>query len=321
MADTDRLISSIISNKRLRRPLRAKSLVATIFGDVIESFGGRIWLGDLINLVSLFDVNERLLRTAIYRLAEEGWVTKTRQGRRSLYELSREGREQTTLVHELIYSNRQKNWNGIWNIVIASAKNIPPARLAQLQRRLSLMGFGVLSKYVFAHPDMDNKLVGKVIAELGLQDRVPVMQSQTVTRGLAAGNIALDRALVKQCCPYNEVELLYKHFIAAYGGVLKELKKGRRLPDDACFMLRMLLIHDYRRLLFKDPQLPAELLPTDWIGTIARDIVGHLYRLIFQQANQHYLCICDDQSFRPRLKRGFFQRFGGLPGSGPTRSN
>lgn len=318
MVVADRLIASIINNKGLRRPLRAKSLVATLFGDVIESFGGRIWLGDLIELVHLFGVNERLLRTAIYRLADEGWVSKTRQGRRSIYELSRDGREQTALVHELIYANNKKTWNGIWNIVIASAKNIPPSRLAQLQRRLSLMGFGVLSKNVFAHPDMDNALVGTVIAELGLEDRVPVMQSQTVTRGSGAGNFALDRELVKQCCPYDEVEVLYKHFIAAYGGMLKKLKSGRSLADDACFRLRILLIHDYRRLLFRDPQLPAELLPHDWIGTIARDIVSRLYGLIFQQANRHYLHICDDRTFRPRLKRGFFKRFGGLPGTGST---
>ena len=281
---------------------------------VIESFGGRIWLGDLIQLVHMFGVNERLLRTAIYRLAEEGWLSKSRQGRRSVYELSRDGREQTALVHKLIYADRRKTWNGIWNIVIASAGQVPPARLAQLQRRLSLMGFGLLSKNIFAHPDMDHALVRKVIAELGLQARVPVMQSQTVTRGSGARDFALDRELVKQCCPYDEVEVMYQYFNAAYGGVLKRLQnKTRLLPDDACFRIRILLIHDYRRLLFKDPQLPAQLLPPGWSGTMAREIVSRLYGRIYQQANRYYLHICDDRAFRPRLKRGFFARFGGLP--------
>jgi phenylacetic acid degradation operon negative regulatory protein len=308
-------ITSIINDENLRRPLRAKSLVATIFGDVIEPFGGSIWLGDLIELVRLFGVNERLLRTAIYRLAEEGWVSKTRQGRRSIYALSRDGREQTALVHELIYHHQPKTWNGIWNIVVACAKQVPAARLSQLQRRLSLMGFGVLSKNIFAHPDTDHALVRKMIAELGLQDRVPVMQSQTVARATGAIDFEPDRELVKQCCPYEEVEVLYKYFIAAYRPLLKQLEKTRSPRDDACFRLRILLIHDYRRLLFKDPQLPVQLLPADWSGTIARELVGRLYGCIYRQANQHYLRVCDDNLLRPGLTSEFFSRFGGLRGN------
>lgn len=315
MADANQLIAAIIRNDDLRRPLRAKSLVATIFGDVIESFGGRIWLGDLIELVRLFGVNERLLRTSIFRLAEEGWVTKTRQGRRSIYAMSREGKEQTALVHELIYHNQPKAWNGIWNIVVTSTKEVPSARLAQLQRRLSIMGFGTLSKNIYAHPDTDHALVSKVITELDLQDRVPVMQSQTVTHGSGGIYFEPDRELVKQCCPYDEVEVLYKFFITAYGTLLKALKKNRSLSGDTCFRIRILLIHDYRRLLFKDPQLPAQLLPPDWSGTMARDLVARLYALIYQQANQYYLNVCDDNILRPRLKTEFFTRFGGLTGT------
>ena len=315
MMGMEKHIKAVINNENLRRPLRAKSLVATLFGDVIEAFGGRIWLADLIRLVHPFGVNERQLRTSVYRLAEDGWVTKMKQGRRSIYELSRDGREQTALVHELIYHYRPRKWNGIWNIVVATAAELPPARLAQLQRRLSLMGFGMLSKNVFAHPDMDDTLVRKVIAELGLKDQVPVMVSQTVNGNRHAGNFALDRELVKQCCPYDEVEVSYRHFVSAYGRVLDELAHNRQLPDSLCFMLRVLLIHDYRRLLFRDPQLPAELLPRDWSGAVARDTVARLYQRTCEQANRYYLEICDKRGFRPRLKPRFFKRFGGLPGA------
>lgn len=312
MAGIKKFINSIINNKNLRRPVVAKSLVATIFGDVIEPYGGRIWLGDLIDLVKLFGINERLLRTSIFRLAEEGWLKKTRKGRRSVYELSLDGREQTALAHNLIYRIEQKQWNGIWNIVIASGQDINAPRLTQLQHRLSLMGFGMLSKNIFAHPDTDSGLINKIITELGLQDRVQVMQSRTAVTGKGASCFESDRELVKQCCPYDEVDVLYKNFISAYIPVLKELKKTRSIRDDSSFKLRVLLIHDYRRLLFRDPQLPAELLPPDWSGKNAREIVRALYLRTCKQANRYYLEVCKADEIRPKLKKEFFTRFGGL---------
>lgn len=317
MAGIEKLINNVVNHANLLRPIRAKSLIATIFGDFIESCGGRIWLGNLIELVQLFAINERLLRTSIYRLADEGWVTKTRNGRRSVYELSVEGREQTALVHKLIYRDDAKTWNGVWNIVIASGQEIPAAALIQLQHRLSLMGFGMLSRNIFAHPDMDSMLVNEVITELGLQDRVPVMTSRRAATG-SGHCFESDRELARQCCPYDEAEALYKKFINAYGPVLKQLKKLRSVRDHSCFRLRVLLIHDYRRLLFRDPQLPADLLPPDWSGKIAREIVRELYSLIWKQANNYYLGVCKDDVIRPKLKKAFFSRFGGLNGTSGT---
>ena len=312
MTGIEKLINNVITDKKLRRPIVAKSLIATIFGDIIESYGGRIWLGNLIQLVQLFGINERLLRTSVYRLTEEGWLTKTRKGRRSIYGLSREGKEQTALAHNLIYRNDQKTWNGVWNIVVASGEDIPATRLIQLQHRLSLMGFGVLSKNIFAHPDMDDELVNNVIRELGLEKRVPVMRSQTINFRNEIHGAGLNRELVKLCCPYTEADTLYRHFIAAYRPLYALLSKKKPVTDEACFRIRVLLIHDYRRLLFKDPQLPDELLPPDWSGKIAGDMVRELYFLTWKQANHYYLEECKDNVIRPRLKREFFTRFGGL---------
>jgi len=311
-AAIDRAIKRVFNHRGLSRPLRAKSLIATLFGDVIESYGGRIWLGDLIDLVQLFDINERLLRTSIYRLGADGWVIKTREGRRSIYELSTEGREQTALAHELIYHHPQKNWNGVWNFVIVPAKGIPAARLFQLQHRLSLMGFGMLGKNIFAHPDMDNKLVIKVVAELGLQDQVPIMQSHTVGTATRNQGFELNREMVKQCCPYDEADIQYQLFIEAYQPVLETVKNATSISKENSFRIRILIIHDYRRLLFKDPQLPVELLPPDWSGNRVREIVRQLYNLVYEQANNHYLDVCADTSVRQRIKRDFFTRLGGL---------
>lgn len=297
-----------INNTNLDRPIRAKSMVATIFGDFIDPHGGKIWLGNLISLVKLFDINERLLRTSIFRLAEDGWVKKTKEGRRSFYELTTEGQEQTVLASELIYHFKQKSWNGVWDFVISTSKEIHAAKNNQLRHRLSLMGFGVLSKNIYAHPDVDNELIDKIIKELGLERQVLVMQSQASGPYSESNN----QELVKQCCPYDEVEKMYIYFLRTYTPVLKWLKKKSLVKEDVCFMIRVLLVHDYRRLLFKDPQLPAELLPPDWSGDAARVLVKRIYKLTHKQANNYFLMVCEDETIKPRLKKSFFSRFGGL---------
>lgn len=66
-------------------PPRSKSLIATIFGDAIAPHGPSIWLGDMIELLAPFGVNERLVRTSAFRLTEEGWLQTLREGRRSRF--------------------------------------------------------------------------------------------------------------------------------------------------------------------------------------------------------------------------------------------
>ena len=62
-------------------PPRSKSLLMTIFGDAIVPHGGMVWLGSLIDLLAPLGVNDRLLRTSVFRLAQEGWLGARRDGR------------------------------------------------------------------------------------------------------------------------------------------------------------------------------------------------------------------------------------------------
>ena len=65
-----------------------------IFGDGLEPRGGEIWLSNLIALAQPLGVNERLVRTSVYRLAQENWLERTASGRRSYYGLTDAGQRQ-----------------------------------------------------------------------------------------------------------------------------------------------------------------------------------------------------------------------------------
>src|SRR5437867_140293 len=88
----DALPNSLMKNLNIKKwieefmvtdPPRSKSVVMTIFGDSIAPHGGAVWLGSLIELLTPFGVSDRLVRTSVFRLAEEGWLEAKREGRRS----------------------------------------------------------------------------------------------------------------------------------------------------------------------------------------------------------------------------------------------
>ena len=59
-----RYISQWIRDFLDRHPARAKSLIVTVYGDLIAAHGGTVWLGSFIRLVEPLGLNERTVRTS-----------------------------------------------------------------------------------------------------------------------------------------------------------------------------------------------------------------------------------------------------------------
>src|SRR5271157_3344572 len=108
--------AELVKRFRRQRPVRAGSLIVTIFGDSIMPRGGAISLGSLIRLSALFGLQERLVRTATARLAHEGWVKARRVGKLSEYRLSEVGRERFAEATLRIYGEPDADWSGRWTL-------------------------------------------------------------------------------------------------------------------------------------------------------------------------------------------------------------
>ena len=59
---------------------------------------------------------------------------------------------------------------------------------------------------------------------------------------------------------------------------------ARDFCGEAAFLVRTLLIHEYRKIHLQDPLLPAKLLPADWIGTRAYELTRRIYAAVFATA-------------------------------------
>lgn len=51
-------LNHLITRFQEQTPIRASSLIITLYGDAVEPHGGTVWLGSLIGLLEPFGINE-----------------------------------------------------------------------------------------------------------------------------------------------------------------------------------------------------------------------------------------------------------------------
>jgi phenylacetic acid degradation operon negative regulatory protein len=84
----------------------------------------------------------------------------------------------------------------------------------------------------------------------------------------------------------DDLALRYGHFNEMFAPADLGLH-GARAPDDLeCLVVRILMIHEYRRIVLRDPVLPAPLLPEDWPGRKAHELCAAIYAAIADPADR-----------------------------------
>jgi phenylacetic acid degradation operon negative regulatory protein len=291
-------------------PPKAKSLVVTVWGDSIAPHGGTMWLSALIALLAPFGINERLVRTSVYRLAQEGWLAARQDGRRSVYRLTRQGQRRFEHAYRRIYVPPATDpWDGAWHLVIVPPATIDESSRRELRKELSWDGFGVLGPGLFARPARpgNEAELTETIRALGIGRRIAVVTTRTLATG--AASIA---SLTGDCWDLKSVAAAYRGFVARFQGVARALGQGADPTPQQCFVLRTLLIHEFRRVTLHDPQLPAELLPSNWPEAAAYALCRDLYRLTHERAERHLTVMLEDSRGAQSPAPYFYKRFGGL---------
>ena len=301
----DAASKDLVAEFRSRRTLRTGSLITTVFGDSIAPRGGTVWLGSLIRAMQDFGVSERLVRTSVFRLAQDGWLRSTMIGRRSYYSLTDEGRERFEQATHRIYGEPATNWDGDWCLILLAG--LDAAARDGVRQECSWLGFAALSTNLLAHPAADMADLDVTLRRLGVADELVVMTGQTIR------NEASMRRLAGASWNLDDIDKRYAGFIERFRPLIAAYGKDENVSPKSAFLVRTLLIQEYRKVLLRDPQLPAPLLPAGWHGTAAYQLCRNLYRVVYAEADAYLTATMETASGPlPEPEPGFMQRFGGL---------
>ena len=300
-------ILQLIASFKKRRPIRAGSLIITVFGDAIAPRGGTVWMGSLIKILEPLGLNQRLVRTSVSRLVKEDWLTARQSGRRSYYSLTSHGQRLFENATRRIYAGPPREWDDTWTMVILPSGDA--ANRERIRKELAWLGFGTFTTSVMAHPQPDVDGLSQALEELGARDEVLLMQASEIS---ISPRSPLS-SMVRDSWQLDDLDTSYLVFLKRFAPILKAVEGGRAVEPAQCLQVRTLLIHEYRRILLRDPQLPASLLPGDWSGTAAHDLCHAIYSAIHGGADEYLTATAETaEGPLPPPAPYFRERFGGL---------
>lgn len=299
-------ISRLLEEFARRKPMRTGSLIISVFGDAVSQHGSAVWLGSLIKVLEPFGLNQRQIRTAVFRLVQEDWLVARQLGRRSYYSFTEAGQRHYEKAARRIYHANRQPWDRKWTLVLPTSCGNREKEL--LRRELSWLGYGALTPGMLGHPSGDRQSLDETLLELKLTDKVVVLIAGT--EDVASREVL--RNLCHDCWGLAVIEKRYNQFIRRFRAIYRALVKARQRDDEQCFQLRTLLIHEYRRIQLQDSDLPEELLPPNWPGVPAYNLTKNIYRAVQKESVDYLMRNMEtiEGSLGEPLS-GFYSRFDG----------
>ena len=186
-------------------------------------------------------INYDSIKRAITNARQKGWIkggTISPEGEKKLKNIFSE------------YSKPAK-WQGEWFIVNFDIPEAIKMKRTILRDALRSWGFGKLQNSVWISPRDFVENVEEIIEENSLEPYVILSVSDKVGR-------VETKMLAEDIWNLSDIQTLYRKFIDDFNDK-KDFSAAKAF-------------FQYQNILHRDPQLPKELLPDDWLGKEANDI-------------------------------------------------
>lgn len=237
--------------------MHARSAVVDVYGDHLREHGWWAPVAGVVTLAQACSVQAPATRTAVSRLVREGWlVAETRTGARG-YAATRLARDRLLSAHRRIYAEGPRPWEGTWHAVVVDHGG-DRRRRDQVAASLGYLGYGRLAPGTWVSPWPSPEL-GEVLRGHGAR-------WTAVTGELDLGADESPAELAARVWHLESLAADYHRFAQTLPA---PSEVAGLAPDDA-YPVRAHLVHEWRKFLFTDPGLPADVLPEGWAGHTAR---------------------------------------------------
>jgi phenylacetic acid degradation operon negative regulatory protein len=237
--------------------VHARSALFDLYGDHLRARDDRAPVAALVRLLAPLGIAPPAVRTAISRMVRQGWLDPVLLPAGRGYALTARAQHRLDDAASRIYRTRDASWDGAWDLLVLEPLTQRSAR-DRVRSGLSFLGYAQLSDSTwigpFASPEADQLLdtEGAGFARFQAFDDAPAARVRD----------AWDLSDLARS--YVEWRGFAARLLDDPASVLPGIAAASE--DEQSFAVRSVLVHEWRKFLFTDPGLPAELLPADWVG-------------------------------------------------------
>jgi phenylacetic acid degradation operon negative regulatory protein len=235
----------------------ARSALFDLYGDHLRSRGSRAPVASLVRLLAPLGITAPAVRTAVSRMAGQGWLEAVRLPDGAGYVLTPRAVRWLDEAAERIYRHGAPAWDGRWHLIVVGRVR-ERARRDRLRAALGYLGYAPVDETTWVSPRPSAELEALLEAE-----RVRAERFSASYDGDARG-------LLARAWDLDGLAHAYRRWLAVAAGLVAGVDPDT--PDDLVFAARSRLVHEWRKFLFRDPGLPAELLPRQWPGHQAAEL-------------------------------------------------
>jgi len=261
----------------------ARSVLLTTLGEYVLPAPEGVWQETLIAALGALGHKPQAARQALARSVSADWLQTTRHGRRSRIHLTPSAEAMLRTGAARIYRFGEPwAWDGEWLLVILRVPEQRREVRHQLRTRLAWAGFGSLGGGLWISPHVER--------ESELRDGVPsdsVAELQSFRARL--GTIGDPEKLVADAWELSAVAAGYRAFVNRFADLRPRTPKG-------IFRAQTLLVHEWRRFPFLDPDLPETMLPDAWPRSRAHAVFTDRHALWHAPAQEYFAALEGRQS-------------------------
>ncbi|MFK5977441.1 MAG: PaaX family transcriptional regulator C-terminal domain-containing protein [Rhizobiaceae bacterium] len=223
------------------------SVIVTVFGDLAKNPGDEI-SGPLLSIImEKIGIRPEAMRVAIHRLRKDKWIESRREGRVSKYRLSAKGFAESEAARPRIYATVQafdQSSSKDWHLSIQEpAKNFGLTDANQIE------------------------IVPGVLLGTGQTKQTP-----TGAFVVQFSDYTLPEWVKQKILP-DALLTAYEQFQHSLTEIFEELNGQPRPNRLEAAIVRILIIHNWRRLLLRHSEATDNFFPDGWVGRECRQLV------------------------------------------------
>jgi phenylacetic acid degradation operon negative regulatory protein len=267
-------------NDQLRRRAvgapAARSVLLTVLGEYVLPASGSAWQETLIGALGALGHKTHAARQALARSAAAGWLSTERHGRRSRVHLTPDTAAMLRSGAQRIYTFGEPwEWDGRWLLVVLRVPEEHREVRHRVRTRLAWAGLGSLGGGLWITPHVER--------ERELRDLAGGV-AEVVSFRARLGDLGDPARVVADAWDLDGVADAYRAFAARFG-------RMRPSGPEAVFRAQTLLVHEWRRFPFLDPDLPDELLPGRWPRRRAHELFADRHDRWHATAQAHFAAL------------------------------